>query len=115
MSLILLLSFIVVLTAAGMGVGVYFGLIRPGPEEPAKSQAAAAFSANGPYSGFDDFGVPDAAVLSGPVPPMNFQVVLAVPAVSADQGCRTWFSSEEVRRMGCRNSVDCYKVVGRQL
>jgi hypothetical protein len=28
---------------------------------------------------------------------MNFQVVLAVPAVSADQGCRTWFSSDEVR------------------
>jgi hypothetical protein len=27
---------------------------------------------------------------------MNFQVVLAVPAVSADQGCRTWFSSSEV-------------------
>jgi hypothetical protein len=95
MSLFLLLSLIVVLTAAGMGVGVYFGLIRQTPVDTVKEQVAAAAAA-GSVGGFDGFGVPDAAVFSGPVPPMNFQVVLAVPAVSADQGCRTWFSSSEV-------------------
>jgi hypothetical protein len=95
MSLILLLSLLVVMTAAGMGVGVYFGLIRQTPAENAKDQSAAATAAQS-VGGFENFGVPDAAVLSGPVPPLNFQVVLAVPAVSADQGCRTWFSSDEV-------------------
>jgi hypothetical protein len=97
MSLILLLSLIVVLAAAGMGVGVYFGLIRPAPEDRIKDQAAAAFTAARPYGIADGPGtLDDAAAAVGPVSPMNFQVVLAVLAVSADQGCRTWFSGEEV-------------------
>ncbi|WIA09369.1 hypothetical protein OEZ85_008775 [Tetradesmus obliquus] len=77
-----------------MGIGVYFGLLRPAPGDPAKDQAATAFAVAQLYDVADSPGTADAAAV-GAVPPMNFQVVLAVPAVSADQGCSTWFSSAE--------------------
>lgn len=103
-SLILLLTALVLLAASGMGAGVCFGVVRQTKQQRATAaEAAAAHTAAAHGIG----RTAGAATDAGPVPPMNFQVVLAVPAVSADQGCRTWFSSNEVRGQAGQFALQC--------
>lgn len=101
--LFLLLTALVLIAACGMGVGVYFGMTKQPKERRARAAAASAAGAAALRAGGSSADAAAAAAAVGPVAPMNFQVVLAVPAVSAEQGCSTWFSNEE--------RLDQYKLI----